>query len=217
MQAKSATPPLAVPQRPKESSFALPPPITCKTHGTVLDGDAACDLFPLLRTVSGVVIMPCSWWQCEGLHFDDELGAEMVGDRPVHDSPGVHVQDSSAIHPPFGSAVLGDVGEPQPVGPVGVEPSLHAVLPDRGAGLVIPPAAPMHPLQAGDSHQPRHPLMRHSQLPAESQLGAAAAHTVSAPRAGMDIAEGMDQVRILKVSERRAAMPPFVEAGGGDL
>jgi hypothetical protein len=122
MQAKSATPPLAVPQRPKESSFALPPPITCKTHGTVLDGDAACDLFPLLRTVSGVVIMPCSWWQCEGLHFDDELGAEMVGDRPVHDSPGVHVQDSSAIHPPFGSAVLGDVGEPQPVGPVGVEP-----------------------------------------------------------------------------------------------
>ena len=81
-----------------------------------------------------------------------------------------------------------------------MEPSLHAVLPDRGAGLVIPPAAAMHPLQAGDSH-----------------LGAAAAHTVSAPRAGMDIAEGMDQVRILKVSERRAAMPPFVEAGGGDL
>jgi len=75
----------------------------------------------------------------------------------------------------------------------------------------------MHPLQAGDSHQPRHPLMRHSQLPTESQLGAAAAHTVSAPRAGMDIAEGMDQVRILQVSERRAAMPPFVEAGCGDL
>jgi hypothetical protein len=75
----------------------------------------------------------------------------------------------------------------------------------------------MHPLQAGDSHQPRHPLMRHSQLPAEAQLGAAAAHTVGAPRAGMGITEGMDQVRILQVAGRRAAMPPFVEAGGGDL
>jgi hypothetical protein len=60
--------------------------------------------------------------------------------------------------------------------------------------------------------------MRNSQLPALTELGAAAAHTVGAPRAGMDVAEGMDQMRILQVADRRAAMPPLtmLVRGGGE-
>jgi len=67
-----------------------------------------------------------------------------------------------------------------------VQRRFHADPPDRlWFGLVIPPAAPMHPLQAGDSHQPRHPLMRHSQLSAEAQLGAAASNApASSPAHG---------------------------------
>lgn len=43
-----------------------------------------------------------------------------------------------------------DVGEPQLVGRVGVETAMDPVLPDRGGGLLVAPAAPVDALSAAN-------------------------------------------------------------------
>jgi hypothetical protein len=47
---------------------------------------------------------------------DDELGAQMVRDRPADDPAGEHVEHHRRVDSALAGAVLGDVGDPQPVG-----------------------------------------------------------------------------------------------------
>jgi hypothetical protein len=77
-----------------------------------------------------------------------------------HDAAAVRIEHGGTGHPAFGSAVLGDVREPQCIRAVRVEAALNQIVPGRPHLAVMPPAAPMHPLQAGDPHQPGHAFVR---------------------------------------------------------
>jgi len=57
----------------------------------------------------------------------DQLGAQVVGHRPAHHSPGEGVQDHRQIQPPFAGALLGDVGDPEPVGAGRLEVTLDEI------------------------------------------------------------------------------------------
>ncbi len=48
--------------------------------------------------------------------IQDQLGAEVVGHRSAHNSPGEGVQDHRQVQPPFAGALLGAFGHPQLIG-----------------------------------------------------------------------------------------------------
>jgi len=52
---------------------------------------------------------------------DDELGTDVVGDRPAHDSAAEGVEDHGQVHLAVGGGVFGDVHYPQAVRSSGVE------------------------------------------------------------------------------------------------
>ena len=86
---------------------------------------------------------------------DDQLGADVVGHRPAHDAAAEAVDDHRQVKPPLTGAVLGHVGDVEPVRLGGVEPPLDQV--SRGCrGLITARAAaqppPVHALQAGVPH-----------------------------------------------------------------
>ena len=62
---------------------------------------------------------------------DDELGAEVVGDRPADDPSGPGVDDDGEVDPALAGAVLGDVLHPQPVRAVGAELAVHQIVRQR--------------------------------------------------------------------------------------
>lgn len=90
---------------------------------------------------------------------EDELGAQMVRDRPTHATPGEDIDHRSAVNPALARAVLSDVGHPKLVGPIRDELALHVVLERcrQPASPTAPPPAVMHALQTGLPHQPLHP------------------------------------------------------------
>jgi hypothetical protein len=114
---------------------------------------------------------------------DDQLRAQVVGDRPADDPAGEHVEDDGEVDPPLAAAVLGDVGDVEPVGLGRGEPPLHQVLGPLGRGVAASAAAqpaPVHPLQPGAAHQPFHPLAADPDVPAEPGLGVHPAGAVGA-------------------------------------
>src|SRR3954447_1154994 len=67
--------------------------------------------------------------------------------------------DDAAVDPAVGGAVLGDVGEPDPIGRVRSELALNQVLVSGRVGLPAPVFALLaDTLKAGLPHQPRPPL-----------------------------------------------------------
>jgi hypothetical protein len=67
-----------------------------------------------------VVHQPGGWLALCNRHVErvqDELGAQVVSHRPAHDPPRERVEDHREIQPPFAGALLGDVSDPEPVGP----------------------------------------------------------------------------------------------------
>ncbi len=133
---------------------------------------------------------------------DDELGADVVRDRPPDDPPGPDVDDRGAVHLPLGGGVFGDVGAPQPVRAVGDEPPADQVLVGGGqrpvsAGGTPRPARPWPSTgrSACARRPPRHPTAgRHGSAGHRRSAGiargrpgparAAPCHGLPAPRAG---------------------------------
>lgn len=78
----------------------------------------------VLRAAVGVDDRAGLWAALPADHLegvDEELGADVVGDGPADDPSGERVDDGAAVNPAVGGAVLGDVGEPDPVGSLGAE------------------------------------------------------------------------------------------------
>src|SRR5690606_26045122 len=90
---------------------------------------------------------------------NDDLGSDAIRDRPSDHAPRIGVDHGRAIDPAVFDAVLRDVGEPQPVWPVGTEDPLHEVL-VQGWGWLpsVPLPAMTHALQTGQAHQARNPF-----------------------------------------------------------
>jgi hypothetical protein len=80
-------------------------------------------LEPGLAAVVGVVHQPGRGTPLADGHVEriqGQLGAQVVGDRPADHAAGERVQDHRDEQPAFVGALLGDVGQPQPIGPGGV-------------------------------------------------------------------------------------------------
>lgn len=75
---------------------------------------------------------------------DDELGAQVVSDRPAHAPSGVDIDHRGAVHPALAGAVLINVGDPQPVRGIGAEPALDVVLYHRLGALDAAPTPAVH-------------------------------------------------------------------------
>lgn len=104
---------------------------------------------------------------------EDQLGAQVIGDRPSDDAAGEDVQDDRAVDPALSGAVLGDVGDPEPVRAVGGEPPVDQVrrrlcrgIPDGAAA----PATSMDALQTGRAHQPLDAFAAAADTTLEAQL-----------------------------------------------
>jgi hypothetical protein len=105
---------------------------------------------------------------------DDELGPEVVGDRPADDPAAVAVHHRRQVQPPLPRADVGDVRAPEPVDRGRREVALdqvrggpRALHADRGLAA---PAADL-PGQAGAAHQPLDALATDTDAILQAQLG----------------------------------------------
>ena len=110
-----------------------------------------------------------------------------------------------AVHPPLFGAVLGDVGDPQPVRGVSGELTLDQVLEHRRGAVSVAPPAPVDPLQAVQAHQPLDPLPAASELPAQGELGVHPSHPVGAAGGAVDVDDRVEQVGVGQVPPRGRA------------
>ena len=91
----------------------------------------------------------------------DELGPHVAGDAPAHDPARPGVGDRGEVAGPGSGGQLGDVGDPEPVGPRGREVPADEVGCRDGSGVgdrrghEAPAPEPREALLA---HQPRDPL-----------------------------------------------------------
>jgi len=87
---------------------------------------------------------------------DDELGTDVVGDGPADDPAGPGVEDDGDVHLAAVGGVLGDVSDPQLVGPVHGELAVHQIVAGLGIGVAARAslAALVDPHDAVEAHQP---------------------------------------------------------------
>ena len=92
---------------------------------------------------------------------DRDPGLHPRVDRVTHDPVGEHIFDRTQVHLSLSGAVLGDVGEPQLVGPLSGELPLHQVIMDRRTCLLVARCAcDDDRLDTGDPAQPPHTTLR---------------------------------------------------------
>jgi hypothetical protein len=118
------------------------------------------------------------WWLASPAghvqRVDDQLGAQVIGDRPAHDAAGPGVDDTTQIDLALGGRVLGDVAAPEPIRTVHAEVAIDQVRIRRGrrvaAGTSPPAARPMQPDDAMQAHEALHLFVIDPPAEAEAQL-----------------------------------------------
>src|SRR4051794_24740294 len=151
---------------------------------------------------------------------DDELCAEVIGERPADDPPAVAVHHAGQLQPAFPRADVGDVRAPQPVDGGWVEVALDQVGrgPDarhRDGRLAAP--APDHPRQAGPAHQPLDALAPDPDVVFEAQLGVHARRPVGLARLGVDLSDPLAQRVVADRALPWRTVRPGVKARPADL
>ncbi len=143
--------------------------------------------------------------------IDDQLGADVVGDRPAHHSAAPGVEDDAEVHPAFVGAVFGDVHHPQPVRTGDVELALDQILRRGGAGVAAgatPSLAPVDALHAGLAHEPLDSLAGAADALAEAEVGMHPGRAVGATGAPVDVDDGVGQVGVGQVTIAHRPRPP---------
>ena len=104
----------------------------------------------------------------------------MIGDRPAHDFAAPGVDDRAAVNPPVACPVLGDVGEPDPIGAISSEPALREIV--VGCRVRAMPAltAMLDIVDTGPSHEACHAFAADLKPQAHPQLGMDPGSTVGA-------------------------------------
>jgi hypothetical protein len=104
---------------------------------------------------------------------DDELGPEVVGERPADDPAAVEVDHRRQVQPALPRPDVGDIRRPQPVRLGRVEVALHEIrrgADTRHADRRAPAAAFDLSGQAGAAHQPLDALAAHTDAVIQAQL-----------------------------------------------
>jgi hypothetical protein len=100
---------------------------------------------------------------------DDQLGANMIRDRPADATPGEHIDHRGAVNPAFTRPMLGDVRDPKVVRGVGQEHAFHLVFEYRRQSTrrTVTPLAMVVALQPSQPHQTLDSALTDPQAPAE--------------------------------------------------
>ena len=77
----------------------------------------------------------------------------MISNLLADDPPAPGVDDGAAVNPPVAGAMLGDVGEPNPIRPIGGEPALHQIITGGGVGSMPALTAMTHAVTTGIAHE----------------------------------------------------------------
>jgi hypothetical protein len=149
---------------------------------------------------------------------DDELGAQIVLERPADDAAAEAIDDDCEIEPALPSAQVGDVGDPQPVRGRRREVALHEVVGDAHAWHADRRATTAPLDDAADAvlaHQPLHALATDRDV-VGSQVAVDARRAVSATACDVQLPDPLEQSSITERSRRRWPRRPGVEAGTAD-
>jgi hypothetical protein len=167
--------------------------------------------------------LACDWPSPPARHVqrvDNELGAEVVGDRVADDLPVPGVDHHRQIDPALVAGVLGDVGHPQPVRVVWGELAGYQIVVGyrcRVAAGESPTAPAGDALEVLGSHQSFHSLAADSNVETQPELCVHSWRAVGATRATVDVPDRGPQLVVLAVPLARVDLgrSPLVEAAGG--
>jgi len=113
---------------------------------------------------------------------DDELGPDVIGDRPPDDLAGPRVHDRAAVNPAITGPVLGDVGEPESIGAAGLELALDQIVMGCRGRDMSPFAAVTHTLEPVIAHEASNPLAAAGKAHAEFEFGMNPRGSIHPPR-----------------------------------
>ncbi len=140
----------------------------------------------------------------------------MVGDRPANDDPAEDVEHGGAVDLALGGGVLGDVGDPQPIGTFGDESALHQVLMHRRRRVGTAVFAPVtDPGQPAGAHQPGHPLAPAGQPEPEPKLGVHPRSPVGATGGCVHLGDRGSELLVGDLAGAGRPAAPLVEARTG--
>jgi transketolase N-terminal domain/subunit len=150
----------------------------------------------------------------------DQFGAHVPGHGPADDLPRIAIDDRGEIRPARPCADIGDVGEPQLVGPVRDEAALHEVDQAVVAGVVAHRGGlvglGMHAVEPGRPGEPADPLGR-VPVPELGQLDPDPVDPQPAVVLGVDFLDEHGDFRVLAVPIRLRPRLPRVIPGAGHL
>ena len=95
---------------------------------------------------------------CDLQRVDDEFGLEVIGDGEADDAARVDIDHDGRVDPALTGGVLGDIGDPEPVGLVDCEDAFDVIRMRRRRRRRSAKTAPIRALEALVTHQPRDPL-----------------------------------------------------------
>jgi len=138
------------------------------------------------------------------------------GELPADDPAAERVEDEGEEDDALPAAQVGQVGDPQLVGPLGGEVALDEVGPPSGLGIGPrrPPrlAASLRPLDALAAHQPLNPSASHL-LARSAQRLPGAPVAVGVVVGGVDLADALEQALVVD-RPLRALSAVALEVGG---
>ena len=148
-----------------------------------------------------------------------QFGPHVRRHRPADDAAAPGIEHDREVQPAIPSAHLGDVGDPQLVGPVGREVAVHQVR--RGPGLRVLlrrrrlEAPPRHAMNAQIPHQachalPAHPLARRLQFRLDPRAA------IGLPAAAPDQQDLALELDVAPRPRRGRTLQPAVVPAGGE-
>jgi len=153
----------------------------------------------------------------QSLHRERVFGA--LRGRPTDDLAGEDVEDDGEEEPSLASTHLGDVGDPESIGSVGLELSQHAVVSGWEVGSPRgdeAKATGSFPAQAFQAHQPRHAMLS-CVVPRGTQRSIDSRRSVDTAVLAVHGVDAFEQRRILPIALAVRAFAPRVETAAGDL
>jgi hypothetical protein len=150
---------------------------------------------------------------------DDELGTDVVGNRPAHDSAAEGVEDHGQVHLAVAGGVFGDVHHPQAVRSSGVELAADEIIARLAAVATCAAASSrtVDPRDAGLAHQPLDPLARTAGAQRQAELVVHPRAAIGPSGHAVDLGDGVGEDGVVPVAVTARLGPPCLEPGSRHL
>ena len=175
-------------------------------------------LAALIGVVDDIVWVPLVDRHAQGIHHQSSL--EVSGHRPTDDFAAPSLHDNSQVQPTRPSRNVGYICDPQTVGSLGTEVSLHQIRGRTCSWLSLGRVwgfAAADTLQPFGLHQASHPLATHGEPVLVCQFGMNTRRTIGPFRFLMNFADPLAQLFIRLRSCRRLSRAPGIIATTRDI